>query len=65
MRVLRVLLFLALLVAVVGFFRGWFSFSSQGPDASTQKVDINLTVDPQKMKDDADKVREKTNELTE
>jgi len=65
MRIIKVLLVLALGVAVLGFYRGWFSISSRGRDAESNKVNVNLTVDPDKMRDDAEKVTEKTTELTD
>lgn len=65
MRIIKVLLVLALVVAVLGFYRGWFSLSSRGRDAESNKVNVKLTVDPDKMRDDAEKVTEKTAELTD
>ena len=64
MRIIKTLLVLALFVAVLGFFRGWFSLSSYSRDAESNKVNISLTVDPDKMKDDAGKVKDKTTALT-
>ena len=64
MRIIKILLVLALCVAVLGFYRGWFSLSSYGRDAESNKVNVSLTVDPDKMKADAEKVKEKTSELT-
>ena len=58
-------LFVLLLVLVgVGFYRGWFSLSSHGRDESN-KVGVNLTVDPDKAKEDAEKVKDKTTDLGE
>lgn len=65
MRMLRVLLVLAILVAALGFFRGWFSFSSHGPNAVDGKVNVSLTVDPEKMQDDATRVRDKTSDVAD
>ena len=62
---MKVLVVLALCAAVVGFYRGWFSLSSRGRDAESNKVSVSLTVDPDKMKEDAEKVEEKTAELTD
>ena len=62
---MKMLFVLAICIAVVGFFRGWFSLSSSGRDAETNKVNVSLTVDPDKMKDDAEKVEEKTAGLTD
>jgi len=60
---MKVLVVLALCAAVVGFYRGWFSLSSRGRNRESNKVNVSLTVDPDRMKDDAEKVKEKTTEL--
>ena len=49
-------------VAAVGFYRGWFTLSSK-PEAGSNKVDVNLTMDRDKMKQDAETVKEKTTEF--
>ncbi len=58
-----VLIVLAILVVGVGFYRGWFVLSSKGNSAS-HKVNVNLTVDQDKMKEDGAKLKEKTKKLT-
>jgi len=64
MRIIKALLVLALCVAVLGFYRGWFSLSSsRGRDAESNKVNVSLTVDPDKVKEDAETVKDKTTEL--
>lgn len=58
-------------VAVLGYMRGWFVVSRHS-DGSSNKVDIELTVDPDKAKADAnqaaaqiaDTVREGANRLS-
>ena len=64
MTLMKVLVVLVLCTAVVGVYRGWFSLSSRGRNPASNKVSVSLTVDPEKMKDDAEKVKEKTTELT-
>jgi hypothetical protein len=59
----RLLLGLVLCVVGLGFYRGWFALSKSRPDAS-HKVNINLTVDPDKVKADAGTLKGKTTELT-
>jgi hypothetical protein len=49
-------------VVALGFYRGWFTFSSK-PEAGGNKVDVNLTMDRDKMEQDAEKVKEKTAEF--
>ncbi len=46
------LILIALVVVGVGFYRGWFVLSSER-DVGTNKVDIQLTVDPDQVKRDA------------
>ena len=58
-----VLLVLIVCLVGIGLYRGWFALSSNGPDAGSGKVKINLTVDPDKAKADAEKVKDKTTEL--
>ena len=58
-----VLIVLALFVAGIGFYRGWFVLSSKGNSAS-HNINVNLTVDQDKMKEDGTKLKEKTKELT-
>lgn len=57
------LIVLAIIVVSVGFYRGWFSVSGSR-EAVSHKVDVNLTVDPDKVKEDAEIVKAKAKELT-
>lgn len=57
------LVFVLLCVVGVGFYRGWFVLASQGGDESG-KVEVNLTVDSDKAKADAETVKDKARELT-
>jgi hypothetical protein len=63
--VLFVLLVLALCTVGAGFYRGWFVLSSQSADSESKKVRVNLTVDPDKVKGDAETVERKAAELAE
>lgn len=58
----KLLCILLLVLVGIGFYRGWIALSSSGRDEN-DKVTINLTVDPDKAKADAEKMREKTREL--
>jgi hypothetical protein len=58
-----VLLVLVVGVVAVGFYRGWFSLSSRSPDAGSNKVNVNLTVDRDKIQEDAGAVKKTTTEL--
>jgi len=65
MRTLSAVLVVIVILAVgLGFYRGWFAFSSPAPDAGSNKVNINLATDPDKMKQDAKLVSDKATELT-
>jgi hypothetical protein len=60
----KLLLILTLCVIGFAFYRGWFTLSSHRREAQDNKVDVTLTVDPDKVKEDATKVKEKTTEFT-
>lgn len=60
----KVLVVLVLCVVGLGFYRGWFVLSTTGRDTEDNKVNVNLTVDPDKVKADAETVKGKTAELT-
>jgi hypothetical protein len=62
-RLVTVLFVLILCVVGIGFYRGWFALSSNGPGTGDGKVNISLTVDPDKAKQDAEKVKDKATEL--
>ncbi len=63
-RTSKIWLVLLLGVAAVGYARDWFVPSSSR-HAEERKVDLKLTVDPDKVKEDAGKVKEKINELSD
>ncbi|HEY3242430.1 MAG TPA: hypothetical protein VGM03_03680 [Phycisphaerae bacterium] len=60
MKIVSVLLVLALCVVGFGFYRGWFALSGPNRDTQTNKININLAVDPDQMKQDAAQVKDKT-----
>ncbi len=57
-------LVLAMLVIVLGFYRGWFVLSRPATEAGSSKVSINLATDPGKMKQDVQTAKDKATELT-
>ena len=63
-RLLAVVVVLALLVIGLGFYRGWFALSSSDPDNGSNKVNVNLTVDQDKMQEDAEAVQNKARDAT-
>jgi hypothetical protein len=65
MRTLIIVVLLLLLCVVgFGFYRDWFSLSRTNHDTGSNKVNISLTVDPDKMKADTEMVKDKTIEPT-
>jgi hypothetical protein len=60
--ILWIVAVLAICIVGVGFYRGWFAFSGPQRDAEN-RVNINLSVDPDKVAEDAETVKEKTSEL--
>ena len=55
---------LVILVIGAGFYRGWFALSRPASDAGSSTVNINLATDTDKMKQDAETVKDKATELT-
>jgi hypothetical protein len=54
-----IVVLLICLVAALGFYRGWFTVSEHR-EAVSNKVDVNLKVDTDKMKNDVRNVTNKT-----
>ncbi len=54
----RRLLALFALLVVIGLFRGWFSFSSPDRDKETNKVNLSVSVDTNKLQADAQKLKQ-------
>jgi hypothetical protein len=63
MNLLRIIVVLGICVIALGFYRGWFTLSTHGPYEESNVVDVNLSVDPDKMKEDVEQVKESTKEL--
>jgi hypothetical protein len=63
-KLFAVVVVLVLVVIGVGFYRGWFALSSPSADQGSNKVNVNLTVDRDKIQEDAAAVQNKTAELT-
>jgi hypothetical protein len=59
----RTLIVLVIVLLAAGVVRGWFALSGPHRQPETNKVDVNLTVDPDKMKEDAERVKEKAEEF--
>ena len=64
MKRFRSLLIVFAIISVgLGFYRGWFTVSG-GREAVTHKVDVNLTVDTDKVKSDVESVKDKAHDLS-
>jgi hypothetical protein len=64
MKKLSTLIVITILVVGLGFYRGWFTLSRPAADAGSNKVNINLAADPDKIKQDAKMVTDKATALT-
>ena len=63
----KLLIFLALVavcVVAVGIYQGWFEFTTKS-NPNSGKVDVGLTIDENKIKEDTAKAKEKAKEATE
>lgn len=63
-RVSVVLVVLAVSVVSLGFYRGWLTVSA-GREAQSDKVDVNLTVDSKKAREDTEAVKEQATEFAQ
>jgi len=59
----RALIVLAIVLVVAGFIRGWIALSAPHREEQSGKIDINVSVDPEKMKEDAVQVKDKAVEI--
>ena len=63
-RLFAVLVALVLCVVGIGFYRSWFTLTSPSTDTESHKVNVSVTVDPDKVRADAETVREEAAALT-
>lgn len=64
-QIAAVLFVLLVGVIAVGFYRSWFVLSSGNPDGAGRKVDVNLSMDRDKMQDDANAVKKNTTDMVD
>ena len=57
-RLLPAVFVLVVLVLAIGFYRGWFVVSSSDRGLSSDKTNVNLTVDKGKMQEDVKAVKD-------
>ena len=60
---LRGLFTLLVCLVLIGLYRGWFSFSTPSRDTESQKVNISVSVDANKVEADVEKVEEEVSDL--
>ena len=60
--VLKLLVVSAICFVGIGFYLGWFSLSKPSTDAEGNKVNVNVSVDKDKMKSDVKNAKEKIKE---
>jgi hypothetical protein len=60
----KLLLILTLSVIGIGFYRGWFTVASRSLETPTKQVGVSLTVDQDKVSEDARRVKAEAAELT-
>jgi hypothetical protein len=59
---IKLVVVLAICLAGIGLYRGWFSLSNSNPGTEDNKVNINVSVDKDKMKSDVKRAEEKVKE---
>lgn len=64
-RLFRLLVVVAIVIIAVGFYRGWFALSRSRSEEGSNKVNVNLTMDGDKMRQDAEAVKKSSAELTD
>lgn len=64
MSLFRIVIVLAVLVVGLGFYRGWFTLTRATPTPGSSTVNVNLATDVDKMKQDAQTVKDKAAGLT-
>lgn len=64
-RILAAVLILAMVVVGLGFYRGWLSLSRSEKREDGRKVDINLTVDGDKLQKDVDAMKQSATEAAD
>ena len=63
MPLFNLLILLAVCVIGFGFYRGWFVLASRDAGDDSNQVEVQLTVDPDKARDDAKTVEAKAREM--
>ena len=57
--IFKLLIVLVICLIGIGIYRGWFSFSSTSSDTEKDKINVGVSVDKSKMREDVSTAREK------
>jgi hypothetical protein len=60
--IFKLLIILVICLVGIGIWRGWFSFSISSGDTEKDKVNVGVSVDKGKMKEDVQKAKTKVAE---
>ena len=60
-KIFRVLLVLALVAAVIGHFRNWYTVTRMDEE---QQININIKIDRQRIKEDVDRATDRVRRIT-
>ena len=63
-RLFTFLIVVVICVVGIGFYRSWFTVTSPSTNAESHEVNVGVTLDPDKVKADAETVKDKAAELT-
>lgn len=64
-RILAAVLILAMVAIGLGFYRGWLSLSHSERNEESRKVDVNLTVDGDKLQGDVEAMKQSATETAD
>jgi len=64
-QIFTVILILAMVVLGLGFYRGWLSLSHSERSEESRKVDVNLTVDGDKLQKDVEAMKQSATETAD
>jgi hypothetical protein len=63
-RLMPAIIVIAILLVAVGFYRGWFVVSGSSGETGEQKMNVNVSVDKEKMQGDVEAVKNEASKVT-
>lgn len=63
-RLLSAFIAIVILLAAVGLYRGWFVVSGSSGETGEQNMNVNVTVDQEKVQEDVEAVKSKAAKVT-